>query len=40
VQKLDLRQIDFATIPQQVLDSGTSRRQAVREITGDVKVRR
>lgn len=40
VQKLDLKQIDFAKIPQQVLNSGTSRRQAVRDITGDVKSRR
>jgi choloylglycine hydrolase len=40
VQKLDLKQIDFAKIPQQVLNSGTSRRQAVRDITGDVKPHR
>lgn len=40
VQKLDLKQIDFAKIPQQVLNSGVKRTQAVRDITGDVKAAR
>jgi choloylglycine hydrolase len=37
IQKLDLKQIDFSKIEQQVLNSGTSRKQAVRDITPDVK---
>lgn len=37
VQKLDLKAIDFEKIPQQVLNSGTSRKQAIRDITVDVK---
>jgi choloylglycine hydrolase len=40
VQRLDLKAIDFEKIPQQVLNSGTSRKQAIRDITADIKTRR
>lgn len=40
VQKLDLKAIDFERIPQQVLNGGTSRKQAIRDITVDVKTSR
>lgn len=40
VQKLDLKQIDFGRIRQQVLDSGARRTQAVHDITRDVEAPR
>ncbi len=40
VQKLDLKQIDFERIPQQVLNGGTRRTQAVHDITRDVETPR
>lgn len=40
VQKLDLKQIDFSRIPQQVLNSGKRRTQAVHSITEDVETGR
>jgi choloylglycine hydrolase len=40
VQKLDLKEIDFGRIPQQVLDSGRRRTQAVHSIVEDVQTSR